>query len=250
MRKMKRLPAAFCALLAAMLACIPGQASIKDAKVTVTTFVDEGGSGIPSDPPPPLPDTLVIAMWNVHGGMYREVKLTDQDGLADFSVGYTHYFDIIAVPPCGYHSTTPLYLDMTKTDGTAFGFWPNEGGDGRPSRVRLMVWRDRNSNKVRDAGEEITDKQASIMFDVPHGSPGNVFDQDNYLQEAPDGWFDIELGNSCGRIFALLLDSELVTVSVSEPGGVSDAGSHGNTYYPAIEIPYSQGETTVYWEIK
>jgi hypothetical protein len=48
----------------------------------------------------------------------------------------------------------------------------------------------------------------------------------------------------------LLLNSDLATNSVSEPGKVSDAGAHGNTFYPSIEIPYSAGETTVYWEIK
>jgi hypothetical protein len=47
----------------------------------------------------------------------------------------------------------------------------------------------------------------------------------------------------------LLLESDITTNSVSEPGKVSDDGAHGNTFYPSIEIPYNPGETTIYWEI-
>lgn len=243
---MKQISLFSAVLLIAMLACGPGT---KAAEVTVTTFVDEGGKGVFPAPYLPLPNTLVIAKWNVHGGMFREVKLTDQNGQADFSVGYTHFFDVSVFPPCGYYSTTPLFRDMTSTEKAEFGFWPANPGD-QLSRVKVLVWKDLNSNGTRDPEEAVVNEKASIMFNVPGGNQGNVFYQDNFIQETDTGWFDINLGNSCGTIYVLLLNSAIATNSVSEPGKVSDAGTHGNTVYPSIEIPYNLGETTVYWEIK
>lgn len=243
---MKRTSIFFGVLLIAMLACGPGT---KAVEVTVTTFVDESGKGVFPAPYVPLPNTLVIAKWNVHGGMYRKVILTDQNGQADFSVGYTHFFDISVFPPCGYYSTTPLFQDMTGKEKAEFGFWPADPG-GQLSTVRVFMWKDVNSNGARDAEEAVVNEKASIMFNVPGGNQGNVFDGDNFIQETDNGWFDINLGNSCGTIYVLLLNSALGTNSVSEPGKVSDAGTHGNIVYPSIEIPYNPGETTVYWEIK
>jgi len=244
---MKRLFFFFGVLAAAILACT-GLATIKDTRLTVTTFVDEGGKGKLPETYLPLPNTLVIAKWNQHGNMLREVKLTDQNGQAEFSVGYTHFFDVSVFPPCGHYSTSPLFRDVTGTEKAEFGFWPADPGD-QLSRVRVLMWKDMNSNGTRDPDEGVVNQKASIMFKVPGGGDGNVYNQDNFLQESDDGWFDIRLGNSCGTIFMLLLDSAVTTNSVSEPGKVSDAGAHGNTFYPSIEIPYDPGETTVYWEI-
>jgi hypothetical protein len=246
---MKRISLFFGVLLIAMLACGPGSVTTKDAKVTVTTFVDESGKGVLPEPYLPLPNTLVMARWNQHGYMSREVKLTDQNGQADFSVGYTHFFDISVVPPCGYYSTSPLFHDMTNTEKAEFGFWP-ANPDDQLSKVKVLAWKDLNSNGRRDPQEEIVNEKASIMFKIPGGEGGNVFNADNFIQESDNGWFDINLGNSCGTIYMLLLNSALATNSVTEPGKVSEAGSHGNTYYPSIEIPYILGETAVYWEIK
>lgn len=245
---MKRISIFLGVLVIAMVACGPGSVTTKAAEVTVTTFVDESGKGAMTESYLPLPNTLVIAKWNVHGGMFREVKLTDQNGQADFSVGYTHFFDVSVFPPCGYYSTTPLFQDVTSKEKAEFGFWPANSSD-QLSSVKVFMWKDVNANGTRDPEEEVNEK-ASIMFNVPGGNQGNVFYQDNFIQETDNGWFDINLGNSCGTIYVLLLNSALVTNSVSEPGKVSDAGTHGNTVYPSIEIPYNPGETTVYWEIK
>jgi hypothetical protein len=246
---MNRIFIAIGVILAALLACGPVSASLKNVEATVTTFVDPSGMGVLPEVYQPLPNTLVVAKWNHHGSMYREVKLTDQNGQADFSVGYTHFFDVSVFPPCGYYSTTPLFRDMTGADGAEFGFWPAIPDD-RPSRVKVMVWEDINSNGNFDPRELDVNEKASVMFKIPGGAQGNVFNQDNFLQESSDGWFDINLGNSCGAIYMLLLNSDLETGSVSEPGKESDAGAHGNTFYPSIEIPYGPGETTVYWEMR
>lgn len=244
---MKRSFFALGILLLAMLAC---GSSPKTARATVTVFIDESGKGILPESYKPLPNTLVIAKWNQEGYMSRAVKLTDQNGQADFSVEYTHFFDISVAPPCGYYSTTPLFHDMTTSGEKAeFGFWPASPG-GQLSTVKVLAWKDLNSNGTRDPQEEVLNEKASIMFKIPSGMGGNVFDADNFVQESDKGWFDINLGNSCGTIYVLLLNSDLATKSVTEPGKVSDAGSHGNTIYPSIEIPYSAGETSVYWEIK
>jgi hypothetical protein len=244
---MKRFFFALGFLLLAMLACGP---STKIAEATATVFVDESGKGVLPESYKPLPNTLVMAKWNQNGFMEREVKLTDQNGQVNFSLGYTHFFDISVVPPCGYYSTTPLFRDMTNSAEKAeFGFWPANPSD-QLSMVKVLAWKDLNSNGTRDSEEVVVNEKVSIMFKVPGGAQGNVFNADNFVQESNNGWFDINLGNSCGTIYVLLLNSDLATNSVSEPGKVSDAGAHGNTFYPSIEIPYSLGETTVYWEIK
>jgi hypothetical protein len=246
---MKRFAFALTLLLLAALACGPGSTSTKEVGLTVTTFIDESGKGEFSESYQGLPNTLILAKWNQHGAMYREVQITDANGQASFSVGYTHFFDISVVPPCGYESTTPLQRDMTRTKDANFGFWPANPVNGE-ANVKLLIWKDTNSNGTRDPQEEVTGEKASVMFDVPGGTNGNVYDQDNFLQESQEGWFDIHLGNSCGAVYVLLVNSALTTRSVSEPGRDSDASSHGNTFHAAIEIPYGLGETIVYWEIK
>lgn len=246
---MKRFFLYFGLLFIGVLACGPGSTTTKDARVTITVFVDETGRGTIPESYTPIPNTLVMAKWNQHGGMFREVKLTDSNGQIEFSVTYTHFFDISVVPPCGYYSTSLLFRDVTDTGQAEFGFWPVSPAD-RSSMVKVMVWRDANSDGQRNPQETVVGEKAAVMFKVPGGADGNVYDQDNFIQEPMDGWFDIDLGNSCGTIYVLLLDSDLATNSVSEPGKVSDAGSHGNTFHPSIEIPYGAGETVVYWEIK
>ena len=182
---MNRIFLAFFALLLAMLACSPN-VTTKDATATVTTFVDENGSGQIPESYTPLPDTLVIATWNVHGGMYREVKLTDQNGRAGFSVGYTHFFDISVFPPCEYYSTTPLHRDMTDTEKAEFGFWPADP-TGQSSTVKVLVWKDLNANGVRDPQEEVTGEKVSAMFKIPGGVSGNLYDEDNFDQGKESG---------------------------------------------------------------
>jgi hypothetical protein len=232
-------------LLSAILACLPVTATNKDVSVVITAFVDESGEGIFPEDYQPLPNTLVIAKWNRHGSRYREVNLTDQNGRADFSVGYTHYFNVSVVPPCGYYSTTRLFQDMTSANKAEFGFWPASAVQ-QLSRVKVLVWNDLNSNGTREPQEEIMNEKVSVMFNIPGEAKGVVYEHDNFVQEANEGWFDINLGNSCGTIYVLWLKGALETRSVSEPGKNSD-DEHGNV---AIEIPYNPGETTVYWEIK
>ncbi|MFT3890304.1 MAG: hypothetical protein QM730_01610 [Anaerolineales bacterium] len=245
---MKQVLLAFMVLLLATIACAPSPA-LTDAKAIVTTFVDESGSGTMSESYSPLPDTLVIATWNQHGHMNREVKFTDSNGHANFSVSYTHFFDVSVFPPCGYYSTSPLHRDMKGEEKAEFGFWQSALSDGSAT-VKVLLWKDLNANDARDPQEEVTGEKISVMFKIPNGTNGNPYDTDNFVQDSADGWYNIPLGNSCGTIYLLLLNPDTATRSVSEPGKDSDAGAHGNTLYPAIEIPYGTGETTVYWEIK
>ena len=164
--------------------------------------------------------------------MLREVKLTDQNGQADFSASYTHFFDVSVLPPCGYYPTSALFRDVTGIGKAEFGFWPVDPEE-QLARVRVLLWKDLNSDGKREPGEEVVNQKATLMFKAPGGADSNVY-----------------LGNSCGTVYVLLLESNITTNSISEPGTVGDAGAHGNTFYPSIEIPYNLGETTVYWEVK
>ena len=232
----------------AILACGPGSTTTKDARLTVTTFVDENGKGTFSETYLPIPNTLVVAKWNQHGHMSREVKLTDQDGQTEFSVAYTHFFDVSVVPPCGYYPTSPLFRDVTATEKAEFGFWPASPAE-QLSQLKVLLWQDRNADGKRDPEEGVVNEKAGLMFKVPGGTDGNVYDQNNFVSESENGWFDFNLGNSCGTVYMLLLNSSMTSNSVSEPGRVSDAGAHGNTFYPSIEIPYNPGATKIYWEV-
>jgi hypothetical protein len=240
--KMKRIAIFFGILLSAVLAC--GQ-STRDVSVNITTFVDESGKGVLPETYQPLPNTLVVANWNIHGNTYRQVQLTDQKGQANFSVSYTHFFDVSVVPPCGYYSTTPIIQDMISLKKAEFGFWPADPND-QLSRVKVLAWTDLNSNGTRDPQEEILNEKIGVTFKIPEDVVGAVFNGDNFVQESENGWFDINLGNSCGTISVLWLKGALATNSVSEPGKIND-DEHGNV---SIEIPYAPGETIIYWEIK
>jgi len=134
---------------------------------------------------------------------------------------------------------------MTSAEKAEFGFWPANPED-RLSRVKVLVWKDLNSNGTRDPQEEIKNEKISVTFNIPGETEGKAFDEDNFVQKSDNGWFDINLGNSCGTIYVLWLKGALATNSVSEPGMIND-DEHGNV---SIEIPYSIGETSVYWEIK
>ena len=236
----------FClALLVVILACLPVSTSTKDVSVNITTFVDESGKGKLLETYQPLPNTLVVAKWNIHGGMFREVKLTDQNGQANFSVSYTHLFDVSVVPPCGYYSTTPIFRDMTSAEKADFGFWP-ANPNNQLSHVKVLVWNDLNSNGTRDSREEIVNEKIGVSFKIPEDVVGNDFNEDNFVQESDNGWFDINMGNSCGTVYLIWLKGALATNSVSEPGKIND-DEHGHV---SIEIPYAPGETTIYWEIK
>ncbi len=226
----------------AMLAC---GTTTKDVNVNITTFVDESGKGILTETYKPLPNTLLIARWNIHGNRLRKVEITDQNGHANISVNYTHLFEVSVVPPCGYYSTTPLFRDMTGAEKAEFGFWSANLND-QLSRVKVLVWNDLNSNGIRDLREEVLNEKISVTFNIPGEVAGAVFDEDNFFQESDNGWYDINLGNSCGTIYLLWLKGALSTNSVSEPGKIND-DDHGNV---SIEIPYVPGETTIYWEIK
>ena len=241
---MKKASIFFGILLLAALACGPVPVTTKEVNVLVTTFVDENGNGILPETHTPLPNTLVMAKWNVHGVMFRNVELTDENGLAKFSVGYTHLFEVGVIPPCGYYSTTPLYYDMTVADRAEFGFWP-ANPDDRLSHVKVLAWKDLNSNGTRDLQEEIINENIGVTFNIPLGTVGNVFGGDNFIQASENGWFDINLGNSCGTIYLQWLKGALATGSVSEPGKIHD--ENGKV---SIEIPYAAGETMIYWEIK
>lgn len=235
----------FCAILAVILACIPVLAPTKEVSVNITTFVDESGKGILPETYKPLPNTLVIARGNIHGGTFRKVELTDQNGRANISVRYTHYFNVSVVPPCGYYSTTPIFRDMTSAEKADFGFWPANPSN-QLSHVKVLVWNDLNSNGTRDSREEILNEKIGVSFNIPEDVVGNDFNEDNFVQESDNGWFDINMGNSCGTVSLIWLKGALATNSVSEPGKIND-DEHGHV---SIEIPYAPGETTIYWEIK
>ncbi|MBK8782516.1 MAG: hypothetical protein IPO22_12080 [Anaerolineales bacterium] len=121
---------------------------------------------------------------------------------------------------------------MTNAKKAEFGFWPATP-ENQLSRVKILAWTDLNSNRMRDPQEEVLNAKVSLAFKIPGEVDGNFFDEDYFVQESDNGWFDINLGNSCGTIYVLWRSDALATNSVSEPGIIRD-DEHGNN---AIEIP-------------
>jgi hypothetical protein len=64
---MKRSFLFFGLLFVGVMACGPGSTTTRDARVTVTAYVDEAGRGTIPEAYTPIPNTLVIAKWNQHG---------------------------------------------------------------------------------------------------------------------------------------------------------------------------------------
>ena len=166
-----------------MIAILACGATTKEVSVNITTCIEESGKGLLTETYKPLPNTLVIARGNIHGGNFRKVELTDQNGEANISVRYTHFFNVSVVPPCGYYSTTPIFRDMTSAKKAEFGFWP-ANPNNQLSYVQVLVWNDLKSNGTRDSRQEIENEKIGVSFKIPEDCVGNDFNEYKFIQYA------------------------------------------------------------------
>jgi len=79
---------------------VPGSQTRKDATANIQVFEDVNRNGKMDSGEPALPDVLIAARSNIHGTMTYTAQHTDAAGETNISATYTHFFDLLAFPPC------------------------------------------------------------------------------------------------------------------------------------------------------
>jgi hypothetical protein len=224
---------AIASLVFLMAAMCGGSVSKEQANVTV--FVDADRDGNLDRGEAPLPDTLILAEFNIHGSFRRTAGLTGEDGKVTLEAEYTHIFEIIAVPPCGAQATTPTRLDATREKRLRFGFAPQDPHPGLAS-FRFHLWEDRDGDGLQSSGEGPLPN-----FNL-YADPlsGNALDSGIYFgilarQTDAQGNAVLELGNSCGSIVLPFPYGWNYTSFIPEPVSFEEG----------LEFPYQEGVTEV-----
>jgi hypothetical protein len=228
-------------------------ASVYGASVSRDAFVfeDANANGQYDSGEKPLPDVLVTSHSNIHGADKRLLAWTGEDGYATFDVTYTHTFDIHIVPLCGYEPTTPIHWDARQPEQIMVGLAPIQPRDG-DALVRFFLWFDEDRDGEQDEYEpplDYTDLQITL-------SEGDfVAEKVEWdalsLTTGEDGWGEINLGNTCGRLNLSVLQFEPwtfgfweITDAQPEPVFFDPYGSSESIFRYA-EFPYNLGETVI-----
>jgi hypothetical protein len=176
----------------------PGSQTQKDATTSIQVFEDANRNGKWDSGEPALPDVLIAARSNIHGTMTYEAQITDTDGRTTISTTYTHFFDLLAFPPCGYESTTENSVRAKRRN--VFGFAPVNPQTGIAD-LYILLWHDENQD-----GEYQTNEMplAGEMLYIDPGLPWE-YDADIPLgqlmtQTDSGGEAVANLGNTCGEV--------------------------------------------------
>lgn len=201
------------------LGCIfspPGSQQPQEATAEVRVFADANRNGALDAGETGLPDTLLIAEHNIHGVRFYAAALTDAEGGARFSASYTHFFTVVAAPPCGAQATTPTRVDAAEEPRPRFGFVPAATAP-TPRGLTIRLWEDRD----RD-GQHEPDEPASSGLSValrprlPSLEPGGEQDTDGILlQTDAAGEVHFNAGSYCGLIAARLTAGQWQTTVVT-----------------------------------
>ena len=182
----------------------PGSQTRKDATANIQVFEDVNRNGKMNSGEPALPDVLIVARSNIHGTMTYTAQLTDEDGKTSISATYTHFFDLLAFPPCGYEATTETSIRAKRKN--EFGFVsvkPHEG----IADFYILLWHDENRDGEYQSGEmplagEILYIDPGLSWGYEADIPlGQLMAQTNSGGEA-----EADLGNSCGEVKITLPD--------------------------------------------
>ncbi|MBN1429392.1 MAG: hypothetical protein JXB07_13550 [Anaerolineae bacterium] len=172
----------------------------KTVNLEVFVFEDTNLNGRHDGGERPLPGVLIGSRSNIHGNSKRVIKHTSEDGKATFDVTFTHFFDIQAVPLCGYTPTTPTVLDASSTKYISFGQAPDQPREGE-SLVRFFFWVDANQDGRQDENEmPLSDFSLRITLDDDEFARRSLRDDDLAVTTGETGWGEINLGNTCGRL--------------------------------------------------
>ena len=228
-------------------------ASVYGASVSRDVFIfeDTNANGQYDSDEKPLSNVLVTSHSNIHGGDKRLLAWTDENGSATFDVTYTHTFNIYIVPLCGYEPTTTIRWDARQTEQITVGLTPAHPREG-DALVRFFLWFDQDRDGVQDEYEpplDYTDLQITL-------SEGDFVAEDTEwdalaFTTGEDGWGEINLGNTCGKLNLSIMEFEpwtfefwKVTQAQPEPVFFDPYGSSESVFRYA-EFPYDLGETVI-----
>lgn len=168
------------------------------ASHTVEVYADVNANGERDPGEAGIPEALVVINYNHYGAMNNLPGYTSADGTLAFTATYTNFLNILVVPPCGYHSTTPIYFDNQMKDVIQAGFAPDAPRPGR-AIVNFTAWEDANRNDLRDPGEQ---PKSGLTINIGLGGVGGVADGTVFLLQTSDenGTVSFDLGNSCGTL--------------------------------------------------
>ncbi|MBN1177736.1 MAG: hypothetical protein JXD18_00880 [Anaerolineae bacterium] len=170
-----------------------------DREVTVVVFEDLNGDGRRDRDEPAIPDTLVVAVYNVHGSFTHHGMLTDAEGKATVHAVYTHFFNLNVVPPCGYRATTETVFKPQNQRDIEVGFAADAPRTGSAT-VRLALWDDQDGDGVRDDGE-LPPNPMTLYVSVADGNAHSIDQSTLEITTDAEGLAELDLGNSCSTLW-------------------------------------------------
>lgn len=208
--------------------------TIQDASPTIAVFEDLDGDGRQDRDEPPIPNTLIVSVFNMHGTFSHLGLLTDEKGEVTIDAEYSHFFNVIVVGPCGYEPTTETALRPESTRRIEVGFAPKAARTGTAT-VRLHLWHDENGDGQQN-GDETPLADQIIYVDVTEEGDHNLNRGTLEIRAGADGWATLQLGNSCGTIWLQVPDNWSTHAGLDEREWQA--------------VTYALGETTVEWGLE
>lgn len=206
--------------------------TIQNANPTITVFEDLDRDGRQDRDESPIPNTMVVSVFNMHGHFTHLSLLTDAQGEVTIHAEYSHFFNVVVVPPCGYEPTTETALKPEDARRVEVGFAPDAPRAGSAT-VRLHLWHDENANGAQDDGEPpLADHLVYVNVAGNHNTNRGVLE----TRIDADGWATLELGNSCGTIWLQVPDNWSTSAGLVEREWQA--------------VTYDLGKTTVEWGLE
>jgi len=226
---------------------VPGETTKNDNTADIIVFEDLDGNGSQNNDEQPIPNTLVVAVANVHGNFLQYAALTDKNGRVTITADYTHYFDIRAIPPCGYITTTPSSQSAANAQLSTkyyFGFQPDDPQAGAES-LTFDAWNDSNRDG-RLQTNELPLNNVNLSFS-PHSDDKPFAASDYYHNDLSamtdeNGQAVINVGNSCGIMRATPIRGWDTTAF--EPDGNWEKDSEIKFDYDAQTTAFTWGAST------
>lgn len=208
------------------LGCIfgpPGSQQRKDATAEVRVFADANSNGTLDAGEAGLPDTLLIAEHNIHGARFYTAALADAEGGVKFSASYTHFFTVVAAPPCDAQATTPTRVDADQERRPRFGFVPAATAP-TPRALTIRLWEDGNRDGQRQPDEPASGGLfVALRPRLPGLEPSGEQDTDGILlQTDAAGEVHFNAGSYCGLIAARVTAGQWQTTAVTPTATFKD----------------------------
>jgi hypothetical protein len=228
---------------------LPGSQHTREKTVEVVVFEDKNRDGVRNIDELGLEDVLIFARHNIHGCYMRTSAFTNSAGQAALSGSYTHFFNIQAVPPCGYRATTDLDINALEAHDIEFGFTPEESHSGIAT-MRFHFWYDQNRDGVWDKDEEQWPTNPSLVFHtdpVPGDRRDTTDSMPDDLAVIPDekGEAVLQLGNSCGLLW--ILEPDYWVTTGTTPDTIYQPNDLHHLEKQWVAFRYDLGETVIWW---